>query len=400
MSAGETPKVVGGEDEPPLVSIIVCFYDAIEITSRCIDRIRQNTSGQGYELILVDDASSDADAGRLGALPGLRYTRSERNLGFTGAANLGARHARGEYLVFLNNDTEVQPGWLEALLDAARSGPEVGAVGAMLVGPDHLVQEAGGVIWSDGTGLNYGRGSNPNEPEFLYRREVDYCSGACLMVGRHLFESVGGFDECFAPGFYEDTDLCFTLRSKGRVAIYEPGARVVHLEGVTFGTADAPGVSQAHSKSGQHLNRLVFQAKWAEELLHQYPSGTAGGLRGGRIPDRPRVLVSDLDLRSPDQSSGGLRMAWVLRLLHEIGCEITYFPFDRIERQPYADWLRRAGIEVYSTGEDFGAMAARRTGLYDLVILSRPSVSAPLPARSAATSHRPFSSTTLSTSTS
>ncbi len=71
------------------------------------------------------------------------YGRS-RNLGFTGAANLGARHARGEYLVFLNNDTEVEPGWLEALLDAARSGPEVGAVGAMLVGPDRLLQEAGG----------------------------------------------------------------------------------------------------------------------------------------------------------------------------------------------------------------------------------------------------------------
>jgi len=379
VSAADTPNVVGDDAGSPVVSIIVCFFDAIEITSRCIDRIHQNTAEQSYELILVDDGSSDPDAGRLDAArPGLRFIRSEQNLGFTGAAILGARHARGEYLVFLNNDTEVEPGWLEALLDAARSGPEVGAVGAMLLSPDRLLQEAGGLIWSDGTGLNYGRGHRPDEPEYLYRREVDYCSGACLMVGRRLFESVGGFDDCFAPGFYEDTDLCFTLRSKGRVVIYEPRARVVHLEGVTFGTADAPGVSQAHSKSGQHMNRLVFLAKWAEELLHQYPSGTAGGLRGGRIPDRPRVLVSDLDLRPPDQSSGGLRMAWVLRILHEIGCEVTYFPFDRIERQPYADWLRRAGVEVYSTGEDFEAMAARRTGLYDLVILSRPSVSAPL----------------------
>ena len=378
MNAGEAPNDVGGEESAPVVSIIVCFFDAIAITSRCVDRIHQNTTGQNYELILVDDGSTDTGASGLGTRSGLRFVRSEENLGFTGAANLGARQARGEYLVFLNNDTEVEPGWLEALLDAARSGPEVGAVGAMLIGPDRLLQEAGGLIWSDATGLNYGRGRSPDEPEFLYRREVDYCSGACLLVGRDLFESVGGFDECFAPGFYEDTDLCFTLRSKGRVVIYEPGARVVHLEGVTFGTADTPGVSQAHSKSGQHLNRLVFQAKWAEALLHQYPSGTAGGLRGGHIPDRPRVLVSDLDLRPPDQSSGGLRMAWILRLLHEIGCEITYFPFDRIERQPYADWLRRAGIEVYSNGEDFGALAARRAGLYDLVLLSRPSVSAPL----------------------
>ena len=213
------------------------------------------------------------------------------------------------------------------------------------------------------------------QPEFRYRREVDYCSGACLMVGRQLFESVGGFDECFAPGFYEDTDLCFTLRQTGRVVIYEPEARVVHLEGITFGTADAPGLSVRHSKSGQHLNRLVFQAKWADELLHHYPPHTADGMRSGRVPDRPRVLVSDIDLHPPDQSSGGLRMAWILRLLHEMGCEITYFPFDRIERQPYAGWLRRAGIEVYATGEALADMAARRGSLYDLVILSRPNVS-------------------------
>ena len=109
------------------------------------------------------------------------------------AANLGARHARGEYLVFLNNDTEVEPGWLEALLDAARSGPEVGAVGAMLVSPDRLLQEAGGVIWSDATGLNYGRGSDPNQPEFLYRRgsrlllrRLSDGRAATLRVGRRI----------------------------------------------------------------------------------------------------------------------------------------------------------------------------------------------------------------------
>jgi len=368
----------GGAGHPgaPLVSIIVCFYNAVEMTARCLDLVERHTAGAEYELILVDDASPDPAAGSLGDLPGLRYVRAEHNLGFTRAANLGASHATGEYLVFLNNDTEVSPGWLEALLDAARSGPDIGAVGSMLLNADGTLQEAGGVVWSDGRALNFGRGGDPDQPEFRYRREVDYCSGACLLIVRRLFEEAGAFDECFAPGYYEETDLCFALRATGHTVLYEPGARIVHLEGATFGTADTQGVSEHHSKSREDLNRLLFRAKWAEELLHHFPPGTAHGLRGGRVPDRPRVLVSDLDLTPPDQSSGSQRMAWIIRLLHELGCEVTVFPFDRVELEPYAGWLRRSGIEVWCTGDDLAALAARREGFYDLVVLSRPTVSA------------------------
>lgn len=363
---------------PPLVSIVICFFNGVEITSRCIECVRKNTGGATFEIILVDDGSTDPDAGEFTDGPDLRVVRSDGNRGFTRAANLGARHAGGEYLVFLNNDTEVQPGWLLALLDAAGSGPDVAAVGAMLIGPDGLLQEAGGVIWSDATGFNYGRGADPKAPEFRFRREVDYCSAACLLVDRSTFESLGGFDECFAPGFYEDTDLCFTLRSEGRIVLYEPEARVVHLEGATFGTDSQPGISDRHTKSAQYFNRLVFQAKWAEVLLRQYPPGTARGMRGGRIPDRPRVLVADYELEPPDQASGGLRMAWIVRLLHELGCEVTFFPLNRIEHQPYASWLRRAGIEVHCTGGGLEEMAAGRPGFYDLAVLTRPAVSAQL----------------------
>ena len=358
----------------PPVSIIVCFLDAVDMTARCVDLVRKHTDDDLVELILVDDGSTDPAARQLADLPGVRLVRSEENVGFTGAANLGARHATGEFLVFLNNDAGVEPGWLGALLDAVRSGPEIGAVGALLLNADGTVQEAGGIIWSDGTGMSYGRGRDPLDPSYRYRREVDYCSGACLLVKRGLFEAAGGFDESFAPGYYGDTDLCFTLRSQGHVVLYEPGARVVHLEGATFGTSDVPGTSTSHATSRQRVDRLLFQAKWSEELLHQFPAGTAGGRRDGRIPDRPRVLVSDADLYPPDQSSGAQRMAWILVLLHEMGCEVTYFPFDRTERQPYAAWLRQAGVEVVCTGDDLATVAAERRGLYDLVVLCRPTV--------------------------
>ena len=382
MSGEPTPTTMGKPDGTersgglggPLVSIVVCFYNAVEMTINCVDTIEKNTPGVRYELILVDDGSDDPRVAEVARLPGARVIRSDQNRGFTRAANLGARHAVGDYLVFLNNDTEVGRGWLEALLEAAGSGPDVGAVGAMLISPDGMLQEAGGVIWSDASGVNYGRGRDPRADEFRYRREVDYCSGACLLIRRSTFESVGGFDECFAPGFYEDTDLCFTLRESGQVVLYEPEARVVHVGGATFGTEETTGISSRFAKSGQELNRLIFQAKWAEELLHHFPPGTDGGRRGGRVPDRPRVLVCDGDLYPPDMASGALRMAWILRLLHEMGCEVTFFPLDRAERQPYADWLRRCGVEVACADSDFAAFAAPRRGLYDLVILSRPAV--------------------------
>ena len=222
----------------PLVSIVVCFFDAIEITARCIDRIRRCTSGVSYELILVDDGSEDPGAEGLGDLPRLRFIRSKHNMGFTGAANLGARHAVGDDLVFLNNDTEVEPGWLEALLDVARSGPDVGAVGAMLIGPDGLLQEAGGVIWSDATGLNYGRGRDPREPEFRYRREVDYCSGACLLVDAAL-RSGWWIRRVLRSRLLRGHRPVFHLAMKGHVVLYEPQARAVDLEGAMFALKDS-----------------------------------------------------------------------------------------------------------------------------------------------------------------
>jgi GT2 family glycosyltransferase len=376
-----------GSRSSPVVSIVVCFFNLVDTTSRCLDRVRDNSPGGLYEVILVDDGSDDPRVETLAGRPGVTYIRSDENLGFTHAANLGARRANGTYLVFLNNDTEVESGWLEALIDAAEDGPDVGAVGAMQVSPEGRIREAGVAVWSDATGMGYGSGHDPAAPQYRFRREVDYCSGSCLLVKRRLFAELGGFDEYFAPGYYEDPDLCFALRRAGHVVLYEPGARVVHLEGATFGTDASPEAIGAHGRDSFELNRVKFRAKWAEELLHHYPPGTAAGLRGGRVPDRPRVLLADGKLFPPGESSGGLRTAWLLLLLHELGCEVTVFPLDQVDRQPYADWLRRAGIEVYCGGVELSAMAGTRPGLYDLVILSRPSVS--IAVRSAVRFHFP-----------
>jgi len=359
------------------VSIVVPVYENVEVTLRCLDAIARNTPHAMIDVVVVDDASSTATAEALGRVRGVRLVRNERNLGFLGSCNRGASEARGEFILFLNNDTRVTPGWLDGLLDAARSG-RVGAVGSKLVYPDGSLQEAGGIIWSDASGWNFGRGDDPEAPEYNVRREVDYCSAASLLVRRDLFERVGGFDERFSPGYYEDTDLCFSLREQGFATLYEPTSVVVHYEGATHGTEAGGGVQGAHGKANQYRNRHVFRAKWAMELAGHWPPGTARGYRGGRIDHLPRVLVADSWVPAYDRDSGSLRMTWILRLLRSIGCGVTLLPLNRHRTEPYSSELQALGVEVLYGAQSIHELVQRRGDLYDLVVLSRPNVAGEL----------------------
>jgi O-antigen biosynthesis protein len=382
VAAGEgpvEPEQIALEPSPePTVTIVIPVYENAALTLRCLASVAAATASGVAEVIVVDDASSEETHSALLRVKGLRVVRNDENLGFVGSCNRGAAQARGEYLVFLNNDTEVMPGWLDALLGAVRSAADVGAVGSKLVYPHGGLQEAGGVIWSDASGLNVGRGDDPEAPEYNFRRDADYCSAAALLVRRDLFERLGGFDERFAPGYYEDTDLCFALREEGFRTLYEPGSVVVHDEGGTHGTDDVAGLPGAHGKASQYRNRHVFRTKWAVELSRHWPPGTAGGYRGGRIERRPHVLVVDTWVPAHDRDSGSLRMTWILRLLRSLGCAVTLFPLNRERREPYATELQQAGVEVYYGPRTFSDLAAGRSDLYDLVVLSRPNVAAEL----------------------
>jgi GT2 family glycosyltransferase/glycosyltransferase involved in cell wall biosynthesis len=365
-----SPTWETGSDRTPTVSIVVPVYNDAEVTRLCLQSVFEHTSDIDCEVIVVDDGSEPDSANQLRELEGVRVVRNRSNLGFIKACDRGADKAAGEYLVFLNNDTLVHRGWLSSLLETFHYADSVGLVGAKLLYPDGRLQEAGGIVWRDGTAWNYGRGDDPNRPQYCYVRDVDYCSGACIAVPRDLFFQVGGFDEDYCPAYYEDVDLAFKLRAVGKRVLYAPHALVTHHEGWTSGTDETTGI-----KSYQIINQARFCAKWSQALEHHGAPGILPDTEKDRGSIR-RVLIVDHYVLMPDQSAGDLRMFNLMRILRGLGCKVTFIGTNLAHSEKYVPWLQRAGIEVlyYPHIQSVESHLKESGSLYDVVLVSRPTI--------------------------
>jgi len=353
----------------PEVSIVIPVHNQWPRTAACLCSIVADISSVGYEVVLVDDASTDETPHILPTVGGIRVVRLDENQGFLGATNAGIAAARGRFVVLLNNDTEVQPGWLDALVTTAESDERIGVVGAKLVYPDGTLQEAGGIIWSDGSGHNYGRDQDPDDPRYGFVREVDYCSGACLLVRADLLAMLGGLDERYRPAYYEDTDLCFAARKLGFRVLYQPEAVVVHHEGASHGTDPAAGV-----KRYQEINREKFVEKWAETLsAHGVPDYEHVRQASWRRSSG-HCLVVDHALPMPDFDSGSRRMSELLGILDNMGFAVTFVPQNGVDIPRYRQALTSRGIEVLPSPADLDGYIRGVLPDLRLIILSRPTV--------------------------
>jgi GT2 family glycosyltransferase len=356
----------------PRISIVIPVYNKIAYTSACLRSLAEHAGAIPFEVILVDDGSTDATQKRLADVAGIRVIRNAENLGFVGSCNVGATAANGELLLFLNNDTRVTAGWLEALVRCLDEAPDAGLVGAKLIYPDGRLQEAGGIIFDDGSGWNYGRFEDPDDPRYAFRREADYCSGAAILLPRELFRRVGGFDTRYAPAYYEDTDLAFSVRAAGLKVYYEPAATVVHFEGITSGTDTTTGI-----KRFQPINREKFLDKWKLALARQPAPGTPI-TRVASHRAVKRVLIVDATTPTPDQDSGSLRMVNLMRVLGDLGCRTTFLPDNRVWEERYTPALQALGVEaLYAPwNADPVAFFRERGSEFDTIILSRHYVAA------------------------
>lgn len=326
--------------DTPVVSVIIPVYGKLEYTLACLRSIAHHGASASFEVIVVDDASADASVETLKQIPGLRLLCNAKNLGFIGSCNVGAQAARGSHLLLLNNDTQVTSGWLDNLLNCFQEVKNCGLAGSRLVYPDGRLQEAGGVIFSNADGWNYGRFDSPDNPKFLYRRDADYVSGASLMIEKELFNQLGGLDTRYAPAYYEDTDLAFATRAAGKRVIYQPTSVVIHFEGISSGTDLNAGVKQY-----QRINKTKFADKWLLALAQQ-PSPNTPADQAIQHVSKPHILI--IDALTPDASrdSGSLRMINIMRLLRELGWRITFMADNRLSTSAEILELGQIGVQT------------------------------------------------------
>ena len=322
LLAGSEALAIPAEDRPE-VSFIVVTYNKAHFTLLTLESVQQ-FADVPYELVIVDNGSADSTLTMLERFVGAKIVRNPTNVGFGPACMQAADIATGKYLCFLNNDALLTEGALSAVLKNF-DREDVGAVGAKILLADGRLQEAGSIIWSDGSALGYGRGDDPDLPQYNFRRPVDYCSGVFLVTPRTVFQQLGGFSTEFAPAYYEDTDYCMTLWQNGLSAIYEPMARIQHYESASSGgNENATAMMAAH--------QLKFEEKWRSQLRRHYAAIPAN-IGAARISVNSRALrILYIDDRIPKRKLGaGFPrsndiVTELARMGHHVVCATSTFP--------------------------------------------------------------------------
>lgn len=251
-------KLIDFSQNPnPKVSIIIPVYNQYNVTLECLNSIKNNTTENNYEIIIVDDCSSDETKSIAENIKNIRIIRNEKNLGFLKNCNKAVKEARGEYIYLLNNDTYVFPDAINSLTDVLDHDLSVGAVGSKLIRSNGKLQEAGSLVKSDGWTIALGNNDNPLLDKYNQQKEVDYCSGASLMIRKRLWDELKGFDEIYSPGYYEETDFCMRLKTKGYKVMYCPKSEIMHYVSLSF------------SDKANNLmirNHKIFKNRWLKAI--------------------------------------------------------------------------------------------------------------------------------------
>ena len=332
------PPIVVDSGREPLVSIVIPAFNKFDLTYNCVKSIAEHGAQVPFEIIIVDDCSRDKTMFAAFAFgSGIRFIRNPENLGFIRSCNRGFEAARGEYIVFLNNDTEVRTRWLDELYETMQRDPKIGVAGAKLLFANGSLQECGGIIWRLGDRGNWGRGQPADDPRLCYMRDVDCVSSAALMIKADLLREVRKFDELYLPMYYEDVDLCFRVREHGHRVVVQPASQVVRFE-----SAGGPGINM---KRFEAINHRKFFERWKDTLASHRFNGELPDLEAERNVRRRALFIDGL-VPEPDKDAGSNAAFQHMLSLQRLGYKVTFLPADNMARiDPGTTELQRRGIE-------------------------------------------------------
>lgn len=357
--------------DQPETNVVVILYNKAELTLQCLQSIKRHVANN-IHLIIIDNASTDKTKSLLNKVHGATIIQNKDNVGFLLACNQALPLLKAPSTLFLNNDTELLDDCISTARKTLFADNTTGAVGGRIILLDGTLQEAGSIVWNDGSCLGYGRGQDPNEFPFSFMREVDYVSGAFLMTRTQLFKDNGGFDTRYVPAYYEETDYCLSLKAKGYRTVYDPDVLIRHFE---FGSAE----TSDHSIKLMEKNRTIFTNKHAKILSKHFKPKTENILEARNVKNKAkskRILY--IDDRVPHQyyGSGFPRSNFIVNTICEQGHSVTLFPLNfPHEETPetlYSDIDNRIEIAFGVGRKEFTSFWQERKSFYDIVWVSRP----------------------------
>lgn len=355
--------------EYPIVSVILILYNRAELTLNCLYSLLHNNCSN-LEVVIVDNNSTDRTVELLKRISNAKIIRNEENQHFLLAVNQAINLATGKYLLLLNNDAQILGNSIDRAVQILENDSDIGAVGGKIILPDGTLQEAGSIIWQDGSCLGYGRGDNPQAPEYSFQRKVDYCSGAFLLTPRELFNKLGKFDRVYQPAYYEETDYCVRLHKADKKIVYDPNVVILHYEFASSSSSD-------RAIELQQRNQQIFRERHRDWLQSQLVPDINKLLIARSSRDkRRRILFLDDRIPHPYLGSGYTRSHGILQRMVELGYFVTFYPTDLSYPEDWQDIYSDIdrGVEVMSgLGLDgLREFLTSRRGYYDILFVSRP----------------------------
>jgi len=350
----------------PRVSVVVSVFNSFQLTIDCLRSLQIEALEVDLEVIVIDDASDEFDSIFFENIRGVKYIRLKENVGYTRATNIGATFAITDHIFLLNNDVRIVPGCIAYLLQKLEADPSVAMIGPTLLNLDNTIQETGSQIFRDGSGHNIGAGLDINDPQVNFEKEVDYCSAAALLVRKTFWEGVTGFDEQYAPAYYEDSDLGFTAWGAGLRVLHTPEVFAIHHRGASY--------SKDNKNSElMNSNRKKFINKWSSDLQQSWENQGTSRIEAKRESKGIVILVDHL-LPSFSRDSGSIRTIRLIESIQHLGFHVCLTALSS-EITPFdLSLLRRMGIEVYPHIDLMLAKVAKRSDRVKSVWLIREQV--------------------------